>query len=153
MYQNENLKTSIIQLCICLCSQVFILVCQKMASVVRSHSQKENELKFLKFYNENLIIINSTDVTQTPYPNVLISVACLSCLKLLLVWYIVYKARLCDQCNTYLIPLFSLYNQGSSYSIPHGIFKLYSAILHLVWIGALLHFFSSQRQKLLQRSK
>ena len=70
-----------------LCSQVFILVRQKMASVVRSHSQKENELKFLKFYNENYfrIIINSTDVTQTSYPNVLISVACLSCLKLLLV--------------------------------------------------------------------
>ena len=87
MYQNENLRTSVIQLCICLCSQVFILVRQKMASVVRSHSQKENELKFLKFYNENYfrIIINSADVTQTSYPNVLISVACLSCLKLLLV--------------------------------------------------------------------
>ena len=54
------------------------MVRQKMASVVRS--QKENELKFLKFYNENYfrIIINSTDVTQTSYPNELISVTILT---------------------------------------------------------------------------
>ena len=78
---------------------------QKMASVVRSHSQTENELKFLKFYNENYfrIITNSTDVTQTSYPNVLISVACLSCLKLLLVWYIVYKARLTNVTHTWYL--------------------------------------------------